>query len=43
MTAVQLKPTVLAGRTFLYIVSDDNFSSSQRTLLMKFEWVGAGR
>lgn len=25
------------GRTFLYIVSDDNFSSSQRTLLMKFE------
>ncbi|MDJ0979838.1 MAG: esterase-like activity of phytase family protein [Erythrobacter sp.] len=24
-------------RTFLYIVSDDNFSSSQRTLLMKFE------
>lgn len=26
-------------RTFLYIVSDDNFSSSQRTLLMKFEVV----
>ena len=26
-----------AGRTFLYIVSDDNFSGSQRTLLMKFE------
>lgn len=25
------------GRTFLYIVSDDNFSSNQRTLLMKFE------
>ena len=25
------------GRTFLYIVSDDNFSSGQRTLLMKFE------
>ncbi len=25
------------GRTFLYIVSDDNFSGSQRTLLMKFE------
>ena len=24
-------------RTFLYIVSDDNFSGSQRTLLMKFE------
>ncbi|WP_298464435.1 esterase-like activity of phytase family protein [uncultured Erythrobacter sp.] len=24
-------------RTFLYIVSDDNFSSNQRTLLMKFE------
>ena len=28
-----------AGRTFLYIVSDDNFSSSQRTLLIKFEVV----
>ena len=27
------------GRTFLYIVSDDNFSGSQRTLLMKFELV----
>ncbi len=27
------------GRTFLYIVSDDNFSSNQRTLLMKFEVV----
>ncbi len=25
------------GRVFLYIVSDDNFSSNQRTLLMKFE------
>jgi hypothetical protein len=25
------------GKTFLYIVSDDNFSSRQRTLLMKFE------
>jgi len=25
------------GKTFLYIVSDDNFSSNQRTLLMKFE------
>lgn len=25
------------GRTFLYIVSDNNFSDSQRTLLMKFE------
>ena len=25
-------------KTFLYIVSDDNFSASQRTLLMKFEW-----
>ncbi len=25
------------GRTFLYIVSDDNFSADQRTLLMKFE------
>lgn len=28
------------GRTFLYIVSDDNFSGSQRTLLMKFEVQG---
>jgi len=27
------------GRTFLYIVSDDNFSGRQRTLLMKFEMV----
>ncbi|MEM8724486.1 MAG: esterase-like activity of phytase family protein, partial [Pseudomonadota bacterium] len=26
-----------AGRTFLYIVSDDNFSLNQRSLLMKFE------
>lgn len=26
-----------AGKTYLYIVSDDNFSSGQRTLLMKFE------
>lgn len=25
------------GKTFLYIVSDNNFSESQRTLLMKFE------
>ncbi|MEP0393052.1 MAG: esterase-like activity of phytase family protein [Erythrobacter sp.] len=25
------------NRTFIYIVSDDNFSGSQRTLLMKFE------
>ncbi|QIG52793.1 hypothetical protein G6N82_00220 [Altererythrobacter sp. BO-6] len=25
------------GRTYLYLVSDNNFSSSQRTLLMKFE------
>ncbi|MEM6585372.1 MAG: esterase-like activity of phytase family protein [Pseudomonadota bacterium] len=29
------------GRTFLYIVSDDNFSGDQRTLLMKFEVAGA--
>lgn len=28
------------GRTFLYIVSDDNFSANQRTLLMKFEVLG---
>ena len=27
-----------AGRTFIYLVSDDNFSSNQRTLLLKFEW-----
>ncbi|MCK0099775.1 esterase-like activity of phytase family protein [Qipengyuania sp. S6317L1] len=27
-------------RTFIYIVSDDNFSGSQATLLMKFELVG---
>ncbi|MBV7255266.1 esterase-like activity of phytase family protein [Pacificimonas sp. WHA3] len=27
------------GRTFIYIVSDDNFSPLQRTLLMKFELV----
>jgi len=27
------------SRTFLYIVSDDNFSGGQRTLLMKFEVV----
>lgn len=26
-----------AGRTFIYLVSDDNFSSNQRTLLLKFE------
>lgn len=29
-------------RTFLYIVSDDNFSGSQRTLLMKFELLESG-
>lgn len=29
-------------RTFLYIVSDDNFSSNQRTLLMKFEVLPEG-
>ncbi len=27
------------GRKFIYIVSDDNFSGVQRTLLMKFEWL----
>jgi hypothetical protein len=27
------------GRRFIYIVSDDNFSGLQRTILMKFEWV----
>ena len=26
-----------AGRTYLYLASDNNFSSSQRTLVMKFE------
>ncbi|MEM1195854.1 MAG: esterase-like activity of phytase family protein [Pseudomonadota bacterium] len=30
------------GRVFVYIVSDDNFSSSQRTLLMKFELAREG-
>ena len=30
-----------AGKTFVYIVSDDNFSGDQRTLLMKFEVAGA--
>ncbi len=28
------------GRKYIYIISDDNFSGLQRTLLMKFEWVG---
>ena len=27
------------GRRFVYLVSDDNFNSLQRTLLMKFEWL----
>ncbi len=27
------------GRRYIYIISDDNFSGLQRTLLMKFEWV----
>jgi hypothetical protein len=27
------------GRKFIYIISDDNFSGLQRSLLMKFEWV----
>jgi hypothetical protein len=26
-----------AGRTFVYVVADDNFEASQRTLLLKFE------
>jgi hypothetical protein len=26
-----------SGRVFVYLVSDDNFSGLQRTLLMKFE------
>lgn len=29
-----------AGRTFVYLVSDDNFNGLQRTLLLKFELVG---
>jgi hypothetical protein len=29
--------------TFIYIVSDDNFSGLQRTILMKFEWVGSSK
>lgn len=33
----------LGSRTFLYIVSDDNFSSNQRTLLMKFEVIAPDR
>jgi hypothetical protein len=31
------------GKKFIYIISDDNFSGLQRTLLMKFEWVAAGK
>ncbi|UAB79096.1 esterase-like activity of phytase family protein [Erythrobacter sp. SCSIO 43205] len=31
------------ARTFLYIVSDDNFSGSQATLLMKFELIKPGQ
>jgi hypothetical protein len=27
------------SRIFIYLVSDDNFSGLQRTILMKFEWV----
>lgn len=30
------------GRRFIYLVSDDNFRSLQRTLLLKFEWRPAG-
>jgi hypothetical protein len=30
-------------RKFIYIVSDDNFSGLQRTILMKFEWVPNGK
>ncbi len=29
------------GRKFIYMISDDNFSGLQRTLLMKFEWLPA--
>jgi hypothetical protein len=29
------------GRTFVYLVSDDNLNSLQRTLLMKFELIGS--
>ena len=32
-----------AGRRIFYIISDDNFSGSQRTLLMKFELTDAAR
>jgi hypothetical protein len=28
-----------AGHKYIYIISDDNFSGLQRTLLMKFEWL----
>ena len=30
------------GRTFIYLVSDDNFSPLQRTLLLKFELLQCG-
>ena len=32
----------VGARKFLYLISDDNFSPSQRTLLMKFEIIEAG-
>jgi hypothetical protein len=31
------------GRKYIYIISDDNFSGLQRTLLMKFEWMPVTR
>ena len=30
------------GGLRLYLISDDNFSAKQRTLLLAFDWVGAG-
>jgi hypothetical protein len=35
-----LAVTQEAGRTILWIASDDNLLALQRTLLLKFEWVG---
>jgi hypothetical protein len=35
-----LAVTQEAGRTILWIASDDNLIPLQRTLLLKFEWVG---
>lgn len=31
------------GQTILWLISDDNFSGFQRTLLVRMEWLGTGR